>query len=163
MRKIFKLSENAVIHGPIMDISFSFIYSGCCSCLQNRRSTGAMKQDKHWEEQIPDIKKDSIERSRASLGGQFSEQLAPYLPNFKYKPTECKFLGKPIDLIVFSGLDEKAVTEIVFVEVKSGSSELNTVQRKIRDAVKEGRVRWDEYRSRKELTIKKRREIYLKK
>ncbi len=118
-------------------------------------SAGAMKQDKHWEEQIPDIKKDSIERSRASLGGQFSEQLAPYLPNFKYKPTECKFLGKPIDLIVFSGLDEKAVTEIVFVEVKSGSSELNTVQRKIRDAVKEGRVRWDEYRIPKELTIKK--------
>ncbi len=118
-------------------------------------SAGAMKRDKHWEEQIPEIKKDSIDRSRASLSGQFSEQLAPYLPNFKYKPTECKFLGKPIDLIVFSGLDEKAVTEIVFVEVKSGSSELNTVQRKIRDAVKEGRVRWDEYRIPKELTIKK--------
>lgn len=118
-------------------------------------SAGAMKRDKYWEEQIPGIKKDSIERSRASLGGQFSEQLAPYLPNFKYKPTECKFLGKPVDLIVFEGLDEKTVTEIVFVEVKSGGSELNTVQRKIRNAVKEGKVRWDEYRIPKELTVKK--------
>ncbi len=117
-------------------------------------SAGALQRDRYWEEQIPDIKKDSIERSRASLGGQFSEQLAPYLPNFKYKPTECKFLGKPVDLIVFNGLDEKAVTEIVFVEVKSGGSELNTVQRKIRDAVKAGRVSWDEYRIPKELTIK---------
>ena len=116
---------------------------------------GSLQRDKYWEEQIPGIKKDTIERSRASLGGQFSEQLAPYLPNFKYKPTECKFLGKPVDLLVFDGLDEKDVHEIVFVEVKSGSSELNTVQRKIRDAIKEGRVRWDEYRIPKELTIKK--------
>ncbi len=118
-------------------------------------SAGSINRDKYWEEQIPDSKKDSIERSRASLGGQFSEQLAPYLPNFKYKPTECKFLGKPVDLIVFEGLDESEVTEIVFVEVKSGGSELNTVQRKIRDAVKEGRVRWDEYRIPKDLTMKK--------
>ena len=118
-------------------------------------SAGAMKRDAYWQEQIPGIKKDSIERSRASLGGQFSEQLAPYLPNFKYKPTECKFLGKPVDLLVFDGLDEKEIREVIFVEVKSGSSELNTVQRKIRDAVKEGRVRWDEYRIPKELTIKK--------
>ena len=118
-------------------------------------SAGVLQRDKHWEEQIPGIKKDSIERSRASLGGQFSEQLAPYLPNFKYKPTECKFLGKPIDLVVFNGLDEKEVKDIVFVEVKSGEAELNTVQRKIRDAVKEGRVKWEEYRIPKELTIKK--------
>ena len=118
-------------------------------------SAGAVQRDKYWEEHIPEIKKDSIERSRASIGGQFSEQLAPYLPNFKYKPTECKFLGKPVDLIVFEGLDEKEVTEIVFVEVKSGGSELNGVQRKIRDAVKAGRVRWDEYRIPKELTLKK--------
>ena len=118
-------------------------------------SAGAMQRDKYWEEQLPGIKKDSIERSRASLGGQFSEQLAPYLPNFKYKPTECKFLGKPVDLLVFEGLDEKEVSEIVFVEVKSGGSELNTVQRKIRDAVKAGRVRWDEYRIPKELTVRK--------
>ena len=116
---------------------------------------GSLQRDKYWEEQIPDIKKDSIERSRASLGGQFSEQLAPYLPNFKYKPTECKFLGKPVDLLVFEGLDGKEVTEIVFLEVKSGGSELNGVQRKIREAVKAGRVRWDEYRIPKELTIKK--------
>ena len=116
---------------------------------------GSLQQNKHWEDRIPGIKKDSIERSRASLGGQFSEQLAPYLPNFKYKPTECKFLGKPVDLIVFDGLDEKEIAEIVFVEVKSGSSELNTVQRKIRDAVKAGRVRWDEYRIPKDLTIRK--------
>ncbi len=118
-------------------------------------SAGGMQRDKYWEEQLPGIKKDSIERSRASLGGQFSEQLAPYLPNFKYKPTECKFLGKPVDLLVFEGLDEKEVSEIVFVEVKSGGSDLNGVQRKIRDAVKEGRVRWDEYRIPKELTVRK--------
>ena len=54
-------------------------------------SAGAMKRDKHWEEQIPEIKKDSIDRSRASLSGQFSEQLAPYLPNLSINLQNANF------------------------------------------------------------------------
>ena len=72
--------------------------------------------------------------------------MAPYLPDFKYNPTECKFLGKPIDFIVFKGLDEKEIEEIVFVEVKSGKSTLNKNERSLRDAIKNKHVRWEEYR-----------------
>ena len=60
---------------------------------------GAYRKHKEWEEALPDYRKDAIMKSRAVLGGQFSEQLAPYLPNFKYLPTECRFIGKPIDLM----------------------------------------------------------------
>ncbi|HIH38358.1 hypothetical protein J4460_05220 [Candidatus Woesearchaeota archaeon] len=99
-----------------------------------------------WQGKVPGLRKEAVEKSRAVLSGQFSEQLAPYLPDFSYKPTECKFLGKPVDFIVFKGLDDKNVEEIVFVEVKSGGSTMSTTERRVRDAVVGKKVRWEEYR-----------------
>ena len=89
------------------------------------------------------------------IGGQFSEQLAPYLPNFNFNPTECKFLGKPIDFIVFKGMDEKNINEVIFVEVKSGKAKLNTHEKNLKNTIDKKKVRWVEYRIPEELTKKK--------
>jgi predicted Holliday junction resolvase-like endonuclease len=90
----------------------------------------------------------SRRQSRSVLGGVFSEQVAPFLPNFPkdLKASEARFIGKPIDFLIFKGMDEQNITEIVFVEVKSGKSQLNTNERKLRDAIREKRVSWYEYR-----------------
>jgi predicted Holliday junction resolvase-like endonuclease len=116
---------------------------------------GRFKTNKDWEKEIPNYRKDAIMKSRAVLGGQFSEQLAPYLPNFEYLPTECKFLGKPIDFVVFKGMDNKKIEEIIFVEVKSGNSKLNTHEKNLKDAIDKKKVKWVEYRIPEELTNKK--------
>ncbi len=108
---------------------------------------GTYRREKVWQQQIPEHRADAIARSRAVLTGQFSEQIAPYLPGFLYSPTECKFIGKPIDFVVFNGLDEKNVKEIVFVEVKSGKSRLSGTENSVKDAVLNGRVKWAEYRA----------------
>lgn len=92
------------------------------------------------------IRRDSVDRSRATLSGQFLEKLAPHLPDFPYDPTDVRFLGTPIDYVVFDGLAEGDLQEIVFLEVKSGRSDLRSSQRRVRDAVEAGAVRWDVYR-----------------
>ena len=97
------------------------------------------------KEKLPDIRKDAISQSRAVLTGQFSEQIAPYLPDFQYKPTEARFIGKPIDFIIFKGLDEKNVKEVVFVEVKSGQSQLSKTQNILKETIQNKKVSWDEY------------------
>jgi len=99
--------------------------------------------------------KEAIMQSRAVLGGQFSEQLAPFLPNFDNLPTECRFIGKPIDFIVFKGMDEKKINEVVFVEVKSGNARTSPVEKSLKDTIENKRVRWEEYRIPDELTKKK--------
>jgi len=116
---------------------------------------GAFKRDKYWQDEIPEHRKDAVMRSRSVLSGQFSEQLAPYLPDFAYAPTECKFLGKPIDFIVFKGLDEKNVQEVVFVEVKSGKSKLSSQEKTLKETIEKKRVRWEEYRIPEDLTRNK--------
>ena len=108
---------------------------------------GKLLTDAKWKhEKVPGLRQEAIEKSRQVLTGQFSEQLAPYLPDFKYSPTEVRFLGKPIDFIVFKGMDEKNISEVVFVEVKSGKSKINSHERKLKEAIETGRVKWEEYR-----------------
>ena len=103
--------------------------------------------DKKLDSILKAEREDAIKRSRASLTGQFSEQLAPYMPDFPYSPTECKFLGKPIDFIVFKGADENNIKEIIFLEIKSGESKLNKQEKNLKETVLQKKVKWDEYKA----------------
>lgn len=115
---------------------------------------GQFLKDLEWESRLKDIRKDAISKSRAVIGGQFSEQLAPYLPDFPFLPTEAKFLGKPIDLIVFRGSDEKKISEVIFVEIKSGKARLSAQEKELKKAIEDKRVSWVEYRIPEEITRK---------
>lgn len=93
------------------------------------------------------IRKDTLRRSQAVVAGKATEHLVPFLPDFPFDPRDARFLGAPIDLVVFDGLSEGELREIVFVEVKTGTgAALSSRERKIRDAVVEGRVSWHELR-----------------
>src|SRR3954463_14466691 len=67
-------------------------------------------------------RKDAVQQSRAVTRGQMYEQLVPYLPEFEFNPKDAQFLGRPVDFVVFDGLDEGELRRIVFVEVKTGAS-----------------------------------------
>ncbi len=93
------------------------------------------------------LRSDAINRSRAVIGGQVVEQVAPFLPGFPCNPADARFIGKPVDFVAFPGLSESdKVDEVLLIEVKTGRSELNAREKEIRRAVKEGRVRYVEYR-----------------
>jgi predicted Holliday junction resolvase-like endonuclease len=99
---------------------------------------------RRFRDELKQERQDAVSRSRASLGGKFTEQLVPFFPDFAYDPTEVRFIGSPIDMVVFPGLAQGDPQEIVILEVKTGNSQLTTVQKKIRQLVEDGMVRWDE-------------------
>lgn len=81
--------------------------------------------------------------------GQKSENLLPFLEDFPYRDEEIRGLFNPIDLIVFTD------TEVVFVEVKTGTASLSDKQRRIRDNIQQGRVRFEVHRmNEKGITVK---------
>ena len=87
-------------------------------------------------------RQDAVERSLAVTVGKVFEQLVPYLPGFRFNPKDVRFLGSPVDFVVFDGLSDGQVRRVVFVEVKTGAAELSTRERRVRDAVERGRVEW---------------------
>jgi predicted Holliday junction resolvase-like endonuclease len=97
-------------------------------------------------ERIDLEREDAIKRSKAVVGGQVAEQMAPYLPDFPCPPRTARYIGKPVDFVCFPGEEGGEIEEIVFVEVKTGNADLSPGERSIKRAILEGRIRWVEYR-----------------
>lgn len=72
-----------------------------------------------------------------------TEHLVPWFSDFRYDPSDARFLGSPVDFIVFNGLSEGDLKELVIVEVKTGSSLLSSRERAVARIIEEGRVRFE--------------------
>jgi predicted Holliday junction resolvase-like endonuclease len=101
-------------------------------------------------ERIKEARQDSTDRSRAVLKGRMAEQVAPMLPGFDYWPADARFLGSPIDYVIFDGYSrvrDKITNgdgmEVVILDIKRGKARLSHSQRQIARAVEEGRVRFE--------------------
>jgi predicted Holliday junction resolvase-like endonuclease len=88
------------------------------------------------------IRKDAASKSQSTLVGKITEHFIPHLPEFLYNPQDARFLGSPIDFIVFDGLSEGALRKIIFIEVKTNAGSLSTRERQIRDVLIEKNIEW---------------------
>ncbi len=92
------------------------------------------------------IRDDAVRRSLAVTAGKVHEQLVPYLPEFGFNPKDARFLGSPVDLVVFDGLADGQVRRVVFLEVKTGAAQLTGRERQVRDVIEAREVAWVELR-----------------
>ncbi|MDQ2726887.1 MAG: hypothetical protein M3Y91_03255 [Actinomycetota bacterium] len=100
-----------------------------------------------WRNQEADRLAAAAERrSRAVVRGQITEQVTPLLEGFAWDPADARFLGKPVDYVVFDGYAEVRAGErdrlrdIVFVDVKTGRAGLSKVERRVKACVERGAV-----------------------
>jgi len=92
------------------------------------------------------IRANAVQRSLAVTAGKVHEQLVPYLPEFGFNPKDARFLGSPVDLVVFDGLAAGDVKRVVFLEVKTGGAPLTTRERQVREVIDAREVVWAELR-----------------
>jgi predicted Holliday junction resolvase-like endonuclease len=143
------------LEGVNIDFSVTFVLAVCGLVglmllllgIKLGMYVGRLRAERQFASRIETERSDAVKRSRAVLGGQFSEQLSPFLPDFPGDPTEVRFVGKPVDFISFSGASRGLVDEVVFIEVKTGDSRQSAVERSLRKAIESGRVRYVEYRA----------------
>lgn len=113
---------------------------------ERREESLALERERLRVEIEGEIRRDAVARSDAVTRGRLSESLAPYLSGFEFSTRDARFLGSPIDFVVFDGVSEDRCDRVVFVEVKAGEASLSLRERRVRDAVLEGRVEWREVR-----------------
>ena len=90
------------------------------------------------------IRKDAANRSVRNVLGKVTEHLIPFSEAMKqFNPKDIRFIGSPIDLIVFDGAEElRNDISIHFIEVKTGTSALSKRQQLIKDAIQNRRIHW---------------------
>jgi predicted Holliday junction resolvase-like endonuclease len=91
-------------------------------------------------------RREAVAQSRAVIAGKVQEQIAPFLPSFEWNPKDARFVGSPVDFVVFDGLDDGGEVVVIFVEVKTGRAALTARERRVRDAIRAGRLEWREIR-----------------
>lgn len=90
------------------------------------------------EQQLTELK--SQQQSKSVRLGLISENVIPFHQDFKYNVKDLVPMFKPIDYVVF------AENEIVFLEVKIGTSQLSEKQKNIKKLIENGKVRFEEHR-----------------
>ena len=77
--------------------------------------------------------------------GKLLEKVFPTMKDFKCELSDCRFLGEPIDLIIFNGLTAGKIESIKFLEVKSGKAVLNKHQKSVKEAIEKNKVKFEEF------------------
>jgi len=113
---------------------------------QNYASSLKNATDIAIKQKEKEIRADAIDKSRAVIAGKVQEQLLLTNTAFEYNSKDARFIGMPIDYIVFDGLDDENLKEIVFLEVKTGKSRVNKREKMVRECIKEKRFGYKEIR-----------------
>ncbi len=130
-----------------------FIYLIMKIQLRHRIAMVEKEFAKTWAETEASVRKDAADRSRYVIKGKIAEHMVPLFRDvFKHNPSDARFIGAPIDYLIFDGYtavkDGKSDEEItvVLADIKTGNAQLNRTERKIKEAVEAGRVRWETIR-----------------
>jgi len=124
-----------LIFGLLIGIILCYVY------LKERLAV----QFERWKAEFKEkIRQEILERSRAALKGRIGEQLAPLLPMFKHEPADARFLGSPVDYVVFDGYKDGNPRSVTFIDVKTGkTATLSKMERKLKLVIDQGKVRWE--------------------
>lgn len=90
----------------------------------------------------------AVKKSKAVTFGYVSEALAPIAREFPYHVKDLVFLWKGVDYLVFDGLHEGKIKQIRFLEIKTNTSQLNTREKLIKEAVNNKQVSYEVLRIR---------------
>ena len=110
------------------------------------------RQEMHEERRVAAttevrLRQRAVATSRTVHVAKISEMVAPLLPDWPgYSVKDVQWVGGTIDMLIFDGLEAGGEVTVVLLDVKTGKATLTPRQRRIRDAVQAGRVRFEEYR-----------------
>lgn len=104
-----------------------------------------LRQLREWaNSQIALARNDSRKRSRHAIEGELRETFYPYTQWWQYdNQSDARFIGAPIDFIVFNGLATGNLKEIIFIEIGKETKQLNPHEKQVRDTIQQGKVRWE--------------------
>jgi predicted Holliday junction resolvase-like endonuclease len=117
------------------------VLSVVLSSSQKGGNTEEQLQDR-LRENTAKVTQETLKRSSSTIKGQIGERFAPLAPGFGYELADARFLGSPVDYVVFEGLTAGNVTGVAFVEVKTGSLPLTPFQKQVKAAIEQGNVAW---------------------
>lgn len=95
------------------------------------------------DEEVGMAIKEFKKRSGRTRVGTTVEQMVPFVREMPFDPSDMRILsGGPVDYVVFDGLCDGDLRELVFLDVKTGKAKKNDAQKQVQRCADLGRVRF---------------------
>lgn len=88
-------------------------------------------------------RKNAVKKSRSIILWETFETIAPFMKDIPYHPKDMHFIWKWIDYLVFDQLSNWKLKEIVFLEIKTWKSQLNSNERQIKKIIESWKIRYE--------------------
>ncbi len=85
----------------------------------------------------------SVKKSRSVILWESYETLAPFMQDINYHPKDMNFLWKWVDYVIFDGLSNWNLKQIVFLEIKTGKSRQNLNEKQIEKIIKDKKIKYE--------------------
>lgn len=142
---IYLFWQYSKLRGEVENLARGLFEKWRTTELETQTNEKAQLLFQNWmREEEGRIRKDAIKKSEAVITGKVTEHLVPFFPDFSYNPKDARFIGSPVDLVIFDGLNEGELKKVVFVEVKKGkTSSLSERERLVKHCVENKNVGYE--------------------
>lgn len=121
----------------------------CYLIVKNRNEKRELEYA--YSQSLDKEREDAVKRSKAILRGNISQEMVPIFPDFPYNVSDVRHIGAPIDFIVYEGIEDVRMGKdvpitIILADCKVNTSKLSRVQRGIKEAIKNNRIRFEQWK-----------------
>ena len=110
-------------------VALSAALVACLLSLWRLQAALSDRVDEEVDLAIKEFKK----RSGRTRVGTTVEQMVPFVKDIPFDPSDMRILsGGPVDYVVFDGLCDGEVRQLVFLDIKTGSGKTNKAQRQVK-------------------------------
>jgi predicted Holliday junction resolvase-like endonuclease len=109
--------------------------------IEAKNNTLELKEEK-FEEKESKMREAAVERGRKKVGSVIQKLMTPGIASFKFNPYDIKLITHPIDYIVFDGMNNDDLKEIILLSKSVNSSDLGSLRSQIKRVVNEKKFEW---------------------
>jgi predicted Holliday junction resolvase-like endonuclease len=108
---------------------------------EHKMKTIETKQEK-FEEMEDKIRKKAAERGRKKVEKKLSQLVSEKFAKTKFNPYDIKAVWHPVDFVVFNGMNDGNVKNIIFLSKTSGNNALEKVRLSVRETIEKEGYDW---------------------
>lgn len=100
------------------------------------------KMEEKFEEKEGELREQAAERGRRKVNIIITSSMIKELARMKFNPYDIKSLMHPVDFVVFDGMVDGELEQVLFLSKKSSIPGLSTARKQIASVVSEKRYNW---------------------
>lgn len=100
------------------------------------------QQEEKFEEEEKEIREKAAERGRAQVPKIVKKSMVKEFAKLKYDPYDIKAILHPIEFVVFDGMNNESMNNVVLLAKRSTNPHLQDLQKKIANVVDKKQYDW---------------------